>query len=60
MVFLYFIYFLTIKSELYPGSLFRLVLIDVSVKELEENRNTIEKLIYPRNTVLDFNIGGML
>ena len=46
--------------KLYPTRKFRLVLVDVPTPELEENRLRIEKLIYPQNTVIDFNIGSAL
>lgn len=47
-------------SQLYPSRNFRLVLIDVDSTELDRHRKTIEKLIYPQNTVIDFNIGSAL
>ncbi|KAG2393213.1 hypothetical protein C9374_009790 [Naegleria lovaniensis] len=47
-------------SKLYPSRNFRLVLIDVDSTELDLHRKTIEKLIYPQNTVIDFNIGSAL
>jgi asparagine synthetase B (glutamine-hydrolysing) len=37
-----------------------LVLIDVLDTQISTYRETIERLIYPRNTVLDFNIGTAL
>jgi asparagine synthetase B (glutamine-hydrolysing) len=45
---------------LYPESKFNLVLIDVLDNELPTIKATVEQLIFPRNTVLDFNIGTAL
>lgn len=47
-------------QTLYPKRNFRLVCIDVGKEELEKHKNDIFKLIYPRATVLDFNIGAAL
>jgi len=47
-------------KNLYPDRPFRLVLVDVDPTELDQHRKTIEKLIYPQDTVIDFNIGSAL
>ncbi|KAL0490801.1 asparagine synthetase domain-containing protein [Acrasis kona] len=47
-------------KSLYPSRCFNLVLIDVTNGELASNKQNIERLIYPRSTVLDFNIGAAL
>lgn len=46
--------------ELFPNRILRFVKIDVNKDELRACKATIERLIHPRNTVLDFNIGAAL
>lgn len=47
-------------KQLYPDAPFRLILINIFGTDLDPVRSTIEQLIYPQSTVIDFNIGSAL
>ncbi|EKX51578.1 hypothetical protein GUITHDRAFT_48895, partial [Guillardia theta CCMP2712] len=46
--------------ELFPGRRWNLVVVDVTQEEVEERREEILSLIFPRATQMDFNIGSAL
>eukprot|EP00960_Hanusia_phi_P013498 395481-Hanusia_phi.AAC.1 len=46
--------------SLFPGRRWNLVVVDVTQEEVEERREEIVSLIFPRATQMDFNIGSAL
>ena len=47
-------------KSLYPGRKWKFIAVDSTYEELKETKGHLMELLYPSDTVMDFNIGGAL